>query len=328
MDTRDLARLDLNLLVALQVLLEERNVSKAAERLFVTQSAMSKTLGRLRELFDDPLFTRTARGMVPTPRAEQVATYLSKVLQGVQCIVQPMDFEPQRFEGEFTMALPEYVDMWALPLLFERLSKTAPSIRVNTIIRQEHQLDMLSSGELDFVVQIERHSYPEEFRVKTLGFAPPRLFARRGHPLEGKQTTWDMIAQYPHVSLHIPERDESVLANLIDSPFVKYQRNVEPHLTTDHLFTALQVVHATDYIFAGPPLFVELVDISKEIITLDIPDEEDVRFTFVIVQHERIADSVAHQFFYQQFLQSVEHWRLQHNLPRFDEMQRINNLDY
>ena len=70
MDIRDLGRLDLNLLVALEALLEERSVSKAAERLYITQSAMSKTLGRLRDLFDDQLFVRRGSGMVPTPRAE------------------------------------------------------------------------------------------------------------------------------------------------------------------------------------------------------------------------------------------------------------------
>lgn len=85
MDTRTLARIDLNLLVALQVLLEERNVSKAAERLFITQSAMSKTLGRLRELFDDPLFTRSSHGMVPTPRALDIQKKLAVAERFCRC---------------------------------------------------------------------------------------------------------------------------------------------------------------------------------------------------------------------------------------------------
>ncbi len=103
MDIRELGRLDLNLLVALEALLEERSVSKAAERLFISQSAMSKTLGRLRELFDDPLFIRKAGGMVPTPRAEQVAGHLPQVLQAVQEMIRPADFDPLTFDGEFTV---------------------------------------------------------------------------------------------------------------------------------------------------------------------------------------------------------------------------------
>ena len=77
MEIRDLGRLDLNLLVALEAMLEERSVSRAAERLFITQSAMSKTLGRLRELFNDPLFVRKGAAMMPTPRAEQLEASLS-----------------------------------------------------------------------------------------------------------------------------------------------------------------------------------------------------------------------------------------------------------
>ncbi|HSF82215.1 MAG TPA: LysR family transcriptional regulator, partial [Anaerolineales bacterium] len=71
MDTKILARIDLNLLVALQVLIEEQSVTRAAERLYITQPAMSKTLQRLRELFDDPLFIRSGRGLIPTPRTAE-----------------------------------------------------------------------------------------------------------------------------------------------------------------------------------------------------------------------------------------------------------------
>ena len=73
MDTRELAKIDLNLLISLQVLLEEHNVSRAAERLYITQPAMSKTLSRLRTVFNDPLFTRCSHGMQPTPRAMEIA---------------------------------------------------------------------------------------------------------------------------------------------------------------------------------------------------------------------------------------------------------------
>ena len=110
MELRELDRLDMNLLVALEALLEERNVSKAAERLFITQSAMSKTLGRLRQVFDDPLFIRKSGGMVPTPRAEQLGQYMPGVLQAVQEMVRPVKFDPLEFEGEwlliFTSAPP------------------------------------------------------------------------------------------------------------------------------------------------------------------------------------------------------------------------------
>ena len=84
MDTRDLSKIDLNLLISLQVLLEERSVSRAAERLFITQPAMSKTLARLRAVFDDDLFTRSSHGMQPTPRALELSAGLSAIIGDIR----------------------------------------------------------------------------------------------------------------------------------------------------------------------------------------------------------------------------------------------------
>lgn len=327
MDIRELGRFDLNLLVAFQAILEERSVSRAAERLFITQSAMSKTLGRLRELFDDPLFTRTASGMHPTPRAEQIAAFLPGVLHGVEKIVQPMLFDPLSYQGEFSLSIPEYVAAWALPLLFKRLTASAPGMRVNTITHDDQYLDMLAAGELDFVVQIEHQSYPVGFNVATLGFAPPRLFARKGHPLEGKATTWEDIYHYPQIRLYVADSKDSRLAAQSET-FIKHQLEAVPHLATEHLFTALQVVRATDHICAGPPLFLGQEDLSDELIALKIPDEEDLMLKFVIVHHERIAQSAAHVFMFEQFMSAVEQYRFINGLPGFEEMRRIRNLDY
>ncbi len=133
MDIRDLGRLDLNLLVALEALLEEGSVSRAAERLFITQSAMSKTLGRLRELFDDPLFVRKGSGMIPTPRAEQLARQLPQVLLAVQQMLAPLTFDPLTYEGQFNLLLQGHMGLWLLPLLIERLRSSAPNIRLSAL---------------------------------------------------------------------------------------------------------------------------------------------------------------------------------------------------
>ena len=95
-----LHRVDLNLLVALQALIEEQNVTRAAERLFITQPAMSKTLQRLRDLFDDPLFTRSSHGLIPTPKTEELRAPLADVLDRLNMIVTPADFIPESVAGE------------------------------------------------------------------------------------------------------------------------------------------------------------------------------------------------------------------------------------
>ena len=94
MNLNRLARIDLNLLVALHILLEEGSVSRAADRLSITQPAMSKTLGRLRETFDDPLFVRSKRGIQPTPRALGLAGELKSLLAQVDGLLDAGEFTP------------------------------------------------------------------------------------------------------------------------------------------------------------------------------------------------------------------------------------------
>jgi DNA-binding transcriptional LysR family regulator len=119
MDTRELAKIDLNLLIALQILLEEKNVSRAAERLFITQPAMSKTLSRLRQVFDDALFTRSGHGMQPTPRATELEKDLAAILGDISQLVSGSRFDPAQFSGEIRLALSEYIGVALLPQLVQ-----------------------------------------------------------------------------------------------------------------------------------------------------------------------------------------------------------------
>lgn len=103
MDKR-LSKIDLNLLIALEVLLEERSVTRAAQRLFITQPAMSKTLQRLRDLFNDPLFTRTAHGLVPTPKAADLQQPLVAILEQLETTILNGNSIPPRPPSEFGCA--------------------------------------------------------------------------------------------------------------------------------------------------------------------------------------------------------------------------------
>ncbi len=327
MELRDLERVDLNLLVTLQVLLEERSVSKAAERLFLTQSAMSKALGRLRTLFDDRLFTRTGQGMVPTPRAEAIAELLPALLGQVQHLVQAETFDPLSFQGEFSIVVPEFVGFWALPELMERLSHQAPQARVKTVSHAEHQLDLLAQGELDFAIQVEQQTYPPEFDYITVGFAPPVLIARKDHPLVGKELTWEMIGEYPQVQLFIPDLLEAHFVAQSDSPFIQHESQVTPHFETGHLFTALQLVKRTDYLLPGPPIFIEETDMSHDVVTLSLPGDERLMLKYVLAFHERIEQSLPHQFLKQVLLDTVESYRASRGMPTLEVMRELNDLE-
>lgn len=332
MDIRQLGKLDLNLLVALEALLEERNVSRAAERLFVTQSAMSKTLGRLRELFDDPLFIRRSATMVPTPRALELARHLPAVLQSVQAMIQPGEFDPQSYSGEFALMVQGHMGVWFLPRLLERLRQTAPHARLRTLSYCEHPLQLMADGELDFALHAEYKFYPPGFRLTTLGYAPPVLLARKGHPLEGKSITWEEMGRYPHVRLLIAQMEDiqfqGDLASAENTEFFRREKEAIPHLRTDHLYTAIQVVLRSDYLFPAPPLFLEQGDLTGELIALPWPGGTDLSLKYVMVSHERIARSPAHSFLCGEILQIIEGFRNQYGLPGLQDMRRLRKLDY
>lgn len=150
----DFRRIDLNLLVAFLVLMEERSVSRAAQRLYLGQPAVSGALARLRELFDDPLLVRGRLGMQPTPRALQLEARLRPALAAVHgALFEESPFDPARAEHTFVIGMPDWVEMWLAPLLFGMLQKQAPSVRLSIVNTDPFRIaSMLEQGEMDLAV--------------------------------------------------------------------------------------------------------------------------------------------------------------------------------
>ena len=161
MTTRNIRQTDLNLLIALNVILEERNVTRAADRLGLTQSAASRMLGRLRATFDDPLFVRTSRGLTPTKRALDIAGPLRHYLFGLEkLLVEGEAFDPGTAQRRFRIAAIDYVQATLLAPLVAKLQTQAPLIDFE--IRQpssdsEHDLD---AGVLDLLLMPQQPSAP------------------------------------------------------------------------------------------------------------------------------------------------------------------------
>lgn len=293
MDTRQLARIDLNLLVALQVLIEECNVSKAAERLYITQSAMSKTLGRLRELFEDPLFTRSSHGMTPTPRALEIQKKLTALLQDVQGLVVPKSFEPWTFHGDFKIAIPESFGMAVLPALMSELQQEAPHIRISAISRVDHQLEKLASGELDFAVHGKYAHYSKDYSLDPISSLPPVLLVRQSHPLRASSGNLELddVFSYPMVVLYVPDLQElevKGLRSLNRVPKIVFE--------TSHMFTAIEVVRRTNCVLIGPPFISRHPQLGVGVVSMPLPLKDDDHIHFVMARHHRTDTSVVHQW--------------------------------
>jgi len=130
-DHANLARLDLNLLVALDALLMDRSVTRAAARVGLGQSAMSHNLARLRVLLGDEILTRGPEGMRPTPRALALITPVRQALADIQALVaRPGDFDPATAEQAFRLGVPDSMEVLLMPQLLAYLSHAAPGVRL------------------------------------------------------------------------------------------------------------------------------------------------------------------------------------------------------
>ncbi|MGY2291769.1 LysR family transcriptional regulator [Pseudomonas sp. SDO528_S397] len=146
----DLRRIDLNLLVILDALLSEQHVTRAAERLHLSQPAVSHALARLRDVLGDPLLVRQGGGLVPTPRALELATPLADALAQVQALLAPNRFEPLLAQRTFRLAMSDYGAALLLPPLMRTLRREAPGIRLQMIhTSREGMLEGLLNGEID-----------------------------------------------------------------------------------------------------------------------------------------------------------------------------------
>jgi len=152
----DLRRLDLNLLVAFQVLVREKSVSRAAERLFLGQPAVSGALARLRDLLQDEILVRTGRGMEPTAKALTLYAQLAPALESIRATLfeQPA-FDPAKEARTFHVGMRDWVEMWLVPELIARIQEDAPRVRVAVRASDAQSgTPMLENDEMDLGISV------------------------------------------------------------------------------------------------------------------------------------------------------------------------------
>lgn len=155
-------KLDLNLLVALDVLLVERSITRAAKRLNLSQSATSGVLARLRDYFEDDLLTQVGRNMVLTPLAESLADPVRSVLLQIQSTIETKpDFIPEESNRHFRVISSDYPTSVLLSDVTRRLSLLAPKITVEIVTPAESPLEQLDRGEVDLLIMPEKFTMAE-----------------------------------------------------------------------------------------------------------------------------------------------------------------------
>lgn len=179
----DTSRIDLNLLVTLEALLAERNVTRAAARLNLSQPAVSAQLARLRDLFDDPLLVPARRGMTPTAKAVDLADPLRAALDRLRATLEAhRDFDPTTAELTVTVACSDYIQAVLVMPLVLALRQRAPGVRVAVRhLLPDLMEPQLASGETDLALATPHPTQPH-LRARHLFEESYVLIGRRGHP--------------------------------------------------------------------------------------------------------------------------------------------------
>lgn len=246
----DLTRLDLNLLVAFEVLMTERNVTLAAARLGRTQSAVSHALGRLREQIGDPLLVKTARGMTPTPFAERLVQDVRPILRTIQRIVTPPEpFHPDMSERHFRLAVPDFVPA-LLPKVIGEIHEAAPGVTVDWMAPNEQTLQSLAEGEIDLAIVNAASPVPEGVQREDAGGEQLAVtFVRKGHPAiaDWGREAW---LQWPHVVVRLGER----MKGHVDSALDRHQLRRKIGATVPHFSQIPALVAQTNLLATMTPL--------------------------------------------------------------------------
>jgi DNA-binding transcriptional LysR family regulator len=197
-----MSRPDLNLLGALDVLLAEGSVARAAQRLLLSPSAMSRTLARLREALGDPLLVRAGRGLVPTPRALELRGRVGQLVQEAEAMLRPAEaIELQRLARTFTLRTSEgFVENFG-PGLIARVSAEAPRVRLRFLQKPDKDSEPLREGSVDLETGVVEKTTGPELRTQALFRDRLVGVVRPGHPLSRGRVTAARYARGKHISV-------------------------------------------------------------------------------------------------------------------------------
>jgi DNA-binding transcriptional LysR family regulator len=194
-----LGAIDLNLLVVFDAVMQERNVTRAGQRLGLSQPAMSHALTRLRYMLKDDLFIRSPRGMLPTPRAEQLALPIRSALDGLQHSLEPSEFIALEATRNFRVAVDNYPAIVLVGRLAARIAKIAPNVTLE--FRPSgtlNVLDLLDRGELELAIGLLPEP-GERFSRLSLLHDDFVVVLRKDHPAAARKLSMEVFAELSHL---------------------------------------------------------------------------------------------------------------------------------
>ena len=311
MPLEQLSGSDLNLLPVLQVLLEECNVTRAAGRLNLTQPAISRSLARLRILFNDPLFTRTPKGLTPTPRALSLSNNLNNALHDISRIIEPQEFNPATATRSFRLATTDYGTQVLLPSAIRRLSQKTPNISLEVVPWHEHLINELDQQDIDLAISTVNDA-PTSIHGRGIGMDRFVCVVSQSHPFATTGFDLHSYANCSHALITMGGERKGAIDYLLQNYGLK--RHIA--LRVPHFVAALALVAQTDLVLTIPFGLARACADHYELTILPLPVEQEC-FTYSIIWHERHQKDSGHiwfrQLLYQELTQTIK--QLQSNCP-------------
>lgn len=285
-----MSRPDLNLLVALDVLLEEGSVASAARRLKLSPSAMSRTLSRLRESTGDPLLVRAGRGLAPTPRAIALRAHVGRVVQDAEAVLRPAQaVELATLSRSFTIRTREgFVETFG-PALLARVRRDAPGVRVRFVQKLDKSSGPLREGEVDLETGVVGKIAGPELRAQTLFRDKHIGVVRPNHALSRGRVTLARFAKGKHVAVSRRGVDQGP----IDEALQKLGIERDISVIVGSFSTAISLARTSDLIAVVPERHTEALRAGVHRFTLPIELPE---IAISLIWHPRLDADEAHRW--------------------------------
>lgn len=286
-----LREFDLNLLISLQALLDERHISRAAEKVGLSQPGMSRAFQRLRCQFCDPLLIKGEGGYELTPKAKAIEAPLRRLIASIHDIYAPVDFDPAKATGEFRIAALDYEFIVLLPLLTENLRRIAPGLTIKALPFTNESFEPLIRGDVHLVLtaveDVPEDLFRQQIFIETNTCMVNSLFLHLN-----RQISLEKFSELEHVWIYLRNPDPGKIDKTLSD--IGMARNIVNTAPTFFL-SAYTVASSTKLITVLPRRIEAKLKGSMPIYAIDVPIRFE-QFKVCQIWHERHHKDETHQF--------------------------------
>jgi DNA-binding transcriptional LysR family regulator len=293
MRVKQLRDVDLNLLVTFAVVAEERSITAAAERLLLSQPAVSRALGRARVTFGDELLVRGPRGLEPTPHGRKLLAELEQILPRLDALVTRTAFDPLREAATFRISGPDNACTALLPSLLRQQIDQQLLTRIEVQPWQESALDQLERGQLDLILLIEDGLLPPHLQFEPLYREEWVCLVDRDHPVFGSQDAIALESYLAHE--HIAVSTLPGVQSLPEKRLAALGHTRRNAIRMPYFGAALACVPETPLVLTATTSMLALSAGDDRLRVLD-PPKELTGFDFRMVWHPRLTHDLRHQW--------------------------------